>query len=61
MTDDVAGKLRSGLREYYPAFLAAFGGLASREARATCAWHPLRPGRLEAAGPPKARQALIGP
>jgi hypothetical protein len=31
----IANKLRSVLREYYPAFLAAFGDLASREARAT--------------------------
>lgn len=31
----IANKLRSALREYYPAFLAAFEDLASREARAT--------------------------
>jgi transposase len=31
----IANKLRSVLREYYPTFLAAFDDLASREARAT--------------------------
>src|SRR4051794_7308487 len=31
----IANKLRSTLREYYPTFLAAFDDLASREARAT--------------------------
>jgi transposase len=31
----IASKLRSVLRQYYPAFLAAFPDLASREARAT--------------------------
>ena len=30
----IANKLRSVLREYYPTFLAAFADLASREARA---------------------------
>jgi hypothetical protein len=31
----IASKLRSVLRQYYPSFLAAFPDLASREARAT--------------------------
>ena len=38
----IASKLRSVLRQYYPSFLAAFPDLASREARATL--HLARPG-----------------
>jgi len=48
----IANKLRSVLREYYPTFLAAFADLASREARATLhlAPSPLQGQRIRTAG-----------
>ena len=39
----IASKLRSVLRQYYPSFLAAFPDLASRESPCdSCTWHPPR-------------------
>lgn len=51
-------KLRSLLREYYPTFLATFGDLASREARATLAVAPT-PAKAARLRRPTLRAALV--